>query len=366
MKYPPVLAALGLVAAVLAAPAPATAAPSPAEPVADDPVAALVRDMDLTETEAHDLLAAQAVAGEIDAEAADIAGDAYAGSSFDIDTHALTVLVTDSGVASAVEAAGAEVVVIDTDPADTVRALDAAAVPEGVVGWYPDSDTVVVEVMAGSGIDAGDLGVPDDAVRLVETDTRPRTYGQIIGGRPFVVNGVRCTIGFSATGGRDARGFLTAGHCGRVGQVLQGPDGPVGVFQHSVFPGRDGAFVRVYDPWRVTNLVDRYDGTFVRVTGSNPAPVGSALCLSSSTHGWRCGTLQARDQTVTYPQGSVQGLFRSTLCAGPGDSGAPIVAGSQAQGIVSGGSGSPGTGCTTFGQEVNPLLSLWGLTLVTS
>ncbi|MGQ4270570.1 S1 family peptidase [Nocardiopsis changdeensis] len=353
MKHSPALAALGLAAAMLA-----SAGPAAADTVED----ALVRDLGLTAEQAHGLPRAQARAAEIDAAAADL--DAYAGSVFDVRTRVLTVHVTDGSAVAAVEALGAAAEVVDGDPDRVVRALNAAEPPEGVVGWYPEAGAVVVEVLPGSGVSAADLGVPDDAVRLVEA-ARPSTYGRIIGGHRFTAHGGGCTIGFSARGD-GVEGFLTAGHCGRPGDVLQGPGGPVGVFRHSVFPGSDGAFVQVSPPWVVTNLVERYSTAYLEVAGSTPAPVGSALCMSSPTYGWQCGTLQARNQTVSYPQGTVRGLFRTNLCAGPGDSGAPIVAGDQAQGIVSGGSGSPGGGCTTFGQEVNPLLAMWGLTLVTS
>ncbi|MFL1380728.1 MULTISPECIES: S1 family peptidase [unclassified Nocardiopsis] len=361
MKYSPALAALGLVAAMLAAAGPAAADTAPAAPLDD----ALARDLGLSAEQARGLLTAQNEAAEVDAAAMEI--ESYAGSAFDVRTRVLTVRVTDEAAVAAVEALGAEAEVVDTDPDEVVQALNAAETPEGVVGWYPDDDGVVVEVLPDSGVTAVDLGVPDKTVhvRVVEAE-RPSTYGQIIGGHQFTVNGGRCTIGFSARGGGNVEGFLTAGHCGRVGDVFQGPNGPIGVFRHSVFPGSDGAFVQVSPPWVVTNLVERYSTTYLQVTGSTPAPVGSAVCLSSPTYGWQCGTLQARNQTVSYPQGSVQGLFRTNLCAGPGDSGAPIVSGNQAQGIVSGGSGSPGTGCTTFGQEINPLLAMWGLTLVTS
>lgn len=366
MRHSPALAALGLAAAMLVA-APGTAAAGTTAPTApaaagsaDGPVDALVRDLGLTAEQARGLPRAQQEAARIDAAAAEL--DAYAGSSFDIGTRVLTVRVTDAGAAEAVEALGAEAEVVDRDPDEVVRALNAAETPEGVVGWYPADGTVVVEVLPGTSAEG--LDVPAGSVRVVEA-APPRTYGQIIGGHRYTVNGTRCTIGFSARGA-GVEGFLTAGHCGRAGDVLQGPDGPVGVFRYSVFPGSDGAFVQVSPPWAVTNLVERHSSPYLQVTGSTPAPVGSAVCVSSPSYGWQCGTVQARNQTVNYPQGSVRGLFRTNLCTGPGDSGAPIVSGNQAQGIVSGGSGSPATGCTTFGQEVRPLLSMWGLTLVTS
>jgi streptogrisin C len=75
----------------------------------------------------------------------------------------------------------------------------------------------------------------------------------------------------------------------------------------------------------------------VKVTGSQNVAVGSTVCRSGSTTGWRCGRILTRNATVTYPQGTVSGLIRTNVCSEPGDSGGSLVAGSQAQGVASGG-----------------------------
>src|SRR3712207_7600928 len=48
-----------------------------------------------------------------------------------------------------------------------------------------------------------------------------------------------------------------------------------------------------------------------------------------------CGTIQAFNTSVSYPQGVVSGLIRTNVCAEPGDSGGSLVAGNQAQGVTS-------------------------------
>src|SRR5690606_33040292 len=103
--------------------------------------------------------------------------------------------------------------------------------------------------------------------------------------------------------------------------------------------------------------VNDYNGGTVAVAGSTQAPVGSHVCRSGSTTGWHCGTIQAYNATVTYPQGSVNGLIRTTVCAEPGDSGGSLLAGDQAQGVTSGGSGNCRSGGTTYFPPVNPILS---------
>ncbi|WP_026129306.1 S1 family peptidase, partial [Nocardiopsis prasina] len=91
----------------------------------------------------------------------------------------------------------------------------------------------------------------------------------------------------------------------------------------------------------------------------------SSVCRSGSTTGWHCGTIQARGQSVSYPEGTVTNMTRTTVCAEPGDSGGSYISGNQAQGVTSGGSGNCRTGGTTFYQEVTPMVNSWGVRLRT-
>ncbi|MFI6576291.1 S1 family peptidase [Nocardiopsis sp. NPDC050513] len=352
--------------------------PSPRTPVADDEAStmleALQRDLDLTPFEAEELLEAQEQAIDLDEEATEAAGAAYAGSLFDTDTLELTVLVTDAEAAEAVEAAGAdaEVVSYGVDGlSDIVEDLNAADADSDVVGWYPDvaSDSVVVEVVEGSGVDVDALveaaGVDPSAIEVQEVSEQPETYADIIGGLAYYMSsGGRCSVGFPATNSSGQPGFVTAGHCGTVGTGVTIGNGR-GTFERSVFPGNDAAFVRGTSNFTLYNLVYRYSG-YQSVTGSNAAPIGSSICRSGSTTGWHCGTIQARNQTVRYPQGTVYYLTRTNVCAEPGDSGGSFISGTQAQGVTSGGSGNCSSGGTTFYQEVDPMESSWGVRLRTS
>lgn len=96
------------------------------------------------------------------------------------------------------------------------------------------------------------------------------------------------------------------------------------------------------------------------------ALAGAAVCRSGSTTGWHCGTIEQHDTSVSYAEGTVDGVTRTTVCAEPGDSGGSYISGVQAQGVTSGGSGDCTSGGTTFYQPINPLLSTYGLTLRTS
>ncbi|MFJ9554479.1 S1 family peptidase [Nocardiopsis sp. NPDC101807] len=347
----------------------ATAAAVPAEPASGGSATmleALERDLGLTPFGAEALLEAQESAFATDTEATEAAGDAYGGSLFDPETQELTVLVTDAAAVDAVEAAGAEATVVSYGTeglAQVVDELDAVGAPEGVVGWYPDveRDTVVIQVTEGASADGliEASGVDASAFEVQETVEAPRLLAEIVGGEAYHMGGGgRCSIGFAVQGG-----FVTAGHCGTVGTTAESSDGTgSGVFEESVFPGSDGAYVAATSDWTGTN---RVEGSSSTVSGSTQAPIGSAVCRSGSTTGWHCGTIEARGQTVSYPEGTVEDLTRTDVCAEPGDSGGSFISGSQAQGVTSGGSGDCTSGGTTYYQEVGPLLSSWGLSLVT-
>jgi streptogrisin C len=350
----------------------ATAAAADPAPTVSSPeqFQAMQEDLGLTAAEATRLLQQETEARELEAELEEALGADFGGAVFDIETGELTVSVTDAAAVETVEDAGAEARVVENGEGaldDIVADLNdhAPEYGEGVHGWYVDlaDDTVVVTVDKGQA-DAADAliaeaGVDPATVTIEESAEAPQTFAQIIGGNAYYINNSgRCSIGFAVTGG-----FVTAGHCGRVGATATSSDGR-GTFRGSIFPGRDMGWVGNTTNWTTTPYVNNYSGGRVTVTGSSEAATGSSICRSGSTTGWHCGSIQSKNQTVTYPQGTVSGLTRTNVCAEPGDSGGSWVTGSQAQGVTSGGSGNCRTGGTTFYQPVNPILSQWGLTLV--
>jgi streptogrisin C len=68
------------------------------------------------------------------------------------------------------------------------------------------------------------------------------------------------------------------------------------------------------------------NGGFINVSGYSDSPVGTVVCKSGITTKWTCGYITAKDETVTYPQGTVYGLTRHSACVEPGDSGGANVA----------------------------------------
>jgi Trypsin len=100
--------------------------------------------------------------------------------------------------------------------------------------------------------------------------------------------------------------------------------------------------------------------------GAGRVPVGAQACKTGSTTGTTCGTVLAYNVTVNYAEGTVFGLTRTNICTQPGDSGGAMFAGSQAQGIVSGGTvvSCSSSSFRSFFQPADEPLSTYGLTLL--
>jgi Alpha-lytic protease prodomain/Trypsin len=109
------------------------------------------------------------------------------------------------------------------------------------------------------------------------------------------------------------------------------------------------------------------------VAGSEEAPIGTSVCKFGSTTGASCGVIEALDVTVNFVDPAdenntvvVNGLIQTDVCAEAGDSGGSLLAGDQAQGMVSGGSGDCTVGGQTFFQPLNEVLETLDLTLLTT
>lgn len=362
----------GLVAALIipaiAGPRSDATRPGTADAVSAEMFAALQRDLKLDAAGVRARLDREDKASRAELKLRKSLGTTFGGAWLNADASALVVGVTDRAAVAEVRAAGAQAQLVARSEAqlDAVKArLDAAAAkaPKTVPGWYVDvaTNTVIVlarpEAMATATSFVAASGADTAAVRVVASTEDPRPYIDVVGGNAyFIGSGTRCSVGFSVNGG-----FVTAGHCGSTGASTSQPSG---TFRGSSFPGNDYAWVQVAAGNTPRGLVNSYPGT-VTVNGSQAASVGASVCRSGSTTGWHCGTIQALNASVTYPQGTVNGLIRTNVCAEPGDSGGSLLAGSQAQGVTSGGSGNCSSGGTTFFQPVNEILQTYGLTLVT-
>lgn len=374
----PSVAAAGL--PPTAGPAPVAARPPGAD--TDEPPAqllrALQRDLGLTGAQASERPANEAEAGTRAGRLRISLGERFAGAwVHGTASENLTVATVDAGDVPAIEAQGATAAVVRRTLSDLVAAkekLDSTAARVQTLDtpvWYVDVPNNRVMVQARSRAAGAAFveaaGLQGSDVGIHTTTESPRLMQDITGGDAFYIDDTaRCSVGFSVTGD-EQQGFVTAGHCGAPGAVTTGYDRTAqGTFRASTFPGKDMAWVATDDQWTATPGVKAQDGQEVQVAGSVQALVGAAVCRSGSTSGWHCGTIQQHDTSVTYPQGTVGGLTRTTVCAEPGDSGGPFVAGVQAQGVTSGGTGNCTSGGTTFYQPVNPILSDFGLVLTTT
>ncbi|MFI9029363.1 alpha-lytic protease prodomain-containing protein [Streptomyces sp. NPDC053560] len=345
---------------------------------ADAPAAlldAMQRDLKLGRQQAAHRLVNEAEAGATAGRLrADLGGD-FAGAWVQgAESGTLTVATTDARDVPAIRARGARAAVVHHSLAslDAAKArLDRAAARHATADtpvWYVDvrSNSLVIQAVRPAAVRPllAAAGVDPALVRSMKSAERPRPLYDLRGGDAYYIgSGSRCSIGFPITRSSQ-QGFVTAGHCGRSGSTTTGSNRVAqGTFQASVFPGNDMAWVATNANWTATPYVN---GSSAQVAGSTQAMVGASVCRSGSTTGWHCGTVQQLNTSVTYQEGTVSGVTRTSVCAEPGDSGGSFLSGSQAQGVTSGGSGNCTSGGTTYFQPVNPILQAYGLTLTTS
>jgi streptogrisin C len=347
--------------------------------VAPQILAAMQRDLGLDGDQATARLKRAKWASGVSATLAAKTGSDFGGAWLATDGTTLKVAVTDADAAAAVRAAGAEPVLVkrSEQTLDAAKAkLDAVrADAAGLSGWYVDVQTNKVVVVAKPGRTAAaktlaaEAGVKSDAVTVVTSSATPKPLAgvDLHGADPYFITvaegTARCSIGFAVQGG-----FVTAGHCGSAGDpTFDQKQVAMGSVKASIFPGdNDEGFVQVTNGDTLQPFVNDFKGNLLPVAGSTEAPVGAAVCRSGSTTGTHCGTIEAKNQTVVYPEGAVTGLTRTNACAEAGDSGGPWLSGDQAQGVTSGGSGDCTTGGETFFQPVNEILAINDLTLLTT
>ncbi|NUR48271.1 MAG: hypothetical protein HOV71_09080 [Hamadaea sp.] len=359
-------------AAASTLPAPAQARPAGPQP-STTLQQALQRDLHLTPTQARIRQAHEAAAMAVEPRVRAALGDRFGGAWYSAGDAQLAVGVLTSADAALVQAAGAKPVAVartEHHLAEAKKDLDAVAntAAKDVYAWYVDpaaNQVVIAAASASSGRRLADAAhLTGDAVRL-DTGTRPfQPVYDIRGGDQYNINGTTlCSVGFSVNNG----GFVTAGHCGTAGNPTWGYNNVAqGTFAGSSFPGNDYAWVRTNSSWTPRPWVNDYAGGNVAVAGSAEAPVGSSICRSGRTTGWRCGTVQAKNVTVNYSGSLVYGLTQTNACAEPGDSGGSWMSGNQAQGVTSGAGGNCTTGGTTVFQPVNEILGAYGLSLTTT
>ncbi|TEA14563.1 Streptogrisin-C [Colletotrichum sidae] len=348
-------------------------------------LAAMKRDLGLDAREANARVAFEHRSTDVIEQLRTSAGASFAGAWVSEDGSTLNVGVTDEALSAEVTAAGATPVVVTNslskleeakkaldgiDIDQTAEARDENSAASGIASYYVDvaSNKLILEALTGSTAHAESLatqvGLAEGEFEVRTVGEMPSTFATVLGGDAYYINRAgRCSVGFSVT-----TGFVSAGHCGSVGNSATTSAGAsLGTFSGSVFPGSaDMSFIRTPSGTTLRGAINGYGRGTLPVSGSTAASVGSSICRSGSTTGVYCGTVGALGATVNYAEGRVTGLTRTSVCAEPGDSGGSFYSGAQAQGVTSGGSGNCASGGTTYFQPVNEILSTYGLTLVRS
>ncbi len=361
---------------------------------------AMQHDLGLSEQQLGQYLKAERIAGQQEKALARQLGRNYAGSWIERQADGTYKFVVASTSGRGASAAG----VVARRARHNLASLNGAKgqldlllaqgnrAPKGVYGWYVDlpNNSVVVSIGKGgekAGIDfVAASGADVSTVRFETADEQPSLRMDVYGGQGILRNPgdgylYACSVGFSVTQNGNP-GFATAGHCGNAGEVTYYEPSQwtlgvrLGSYAASNFPspgqtGPDRAWVRLDATHTPRAIVEGYNSSDVTVRGSIDAAVGAAVCRSGRTTQWRCGTIEAKNQTVNYGTGeTVLSLTRTTACSEGGDSGGSfITSAGQAQGVLSGGSGSckgGGRRSRSYFQPINPLLQAYNLTLVTS
>ena len=234
------------------------------------------------------------------------------------------------------------------------EALDARArpgsVPAGIYAWgvdvrtntvtldiAPSAQRAAIDFVAASGADAS-------TIRFDVMESAPRPLVTLEGGSEYLSQSggsyYYCSVGFGVTRS-GIQGFVTAGHCGNTNDGVftlanrrtLGPQ--IGSFKSSFFGGSgDGAHVEFLSGHSVSATVAGYNQP---VRGQQVAAEGAAVCRSGRTTGLKCGEILRYNQTVNYPEATINGLTSVKVCAEGGDSGGSFISGDQAQGVLSGG-----------------------------
>ncbi|HEU5156745.1 MAG TPA: S1 family peptidase [Streptosporangiaceae bacterium] len=299
-------------------------------------------------------------------------GARTAGSYVDRATGGIVTTVTNAADARTVRAAGGTPKMVSYSGADLTKATTALGnmVTTPGTGWAVDPATNQVVVWADRSIGGARLtAVRAATARLGDMARVERISGRLTtlarGGDAIFGGGSRCSLGFNVRSGSQFF-FLTAGHCGNIANAWFADSAGrsrLGTTARSSFPGNDFAIVRYDAGVAHPGTVSLGGGSTQDITRAANAVVGQSVRRSGSTTGVHSGRVTAVNATVNYPEGTVRGLIRTTVCAEPGDSGGSLFAGNTALGLTSGGNGDCRTGGTTFFQPVTEPLSVFGVSV---
>ncbi|NEZ04507.1 hypothetical protein G4Y73_10140 [Wenzhouxiangella sp. XN201] len=299
-------------------------------------------------------------------EASSIAS--YAGSWFDAESLSLKVAISDRNDEDFVERMGGDPVLVQRSLDDLVRARTAL---KSLLASDTRLAHAIVRIAVNPRINAVEVDFKDENSAFIEAamvglqirdsvhvrevsslpvfssgalrgavPTRNSTWGASDPDKTF--EDFKCSAGFAVEGG-----YVTAGHCGYVGNDIVTPtEVALGTVQQSDWGPEDRGWVDTTSAWNPVPEVQGYgSGVFsipAEWAGLDRALIGNTVCRYGGTSGGpHCGTINAWDAEQAfdlpyYPYSiTIDGVTEvNGSCSEPGDSGGSWVgAGTlQAQG----------------------------------
>ncbi|WP_405848043.1 S1 family peptidase [Streptomyces sp. NBC_01518] len=191
-----------------------------------------------------------------------------------------------------------------------------------------------------------------DAARLVRIAGESTEASSPINGGDYIQNGtVACSYGFTvrSKANPEYKSILTAGHC----TIAGGND----------WTKSDGTYIGyTTGHYYSDGNVEAQNGEAQDITYSRDSWLGEGVCASGFHSTYGCGTVDFKNQTITYTDGhQVTGMDVASICRAGGDSGGPLFDLDAALGILS---GSNDSGCLSAYQPVNEALAWYGVEVV--
>ncbi|MEU4090677.1 S1 family peptidase [Streptomyces aureus] len=266
-------------------------------------------------------------AGQLASQLTSRFGQSVAGTYYDTSLKQLVVNVVsaDSDVADQVRQAGARPRLVEHSATElgaaTATLKQNATIPG--TSWAVDPVADQILVTADSTVTGARWDKLEATVKSLGTDTAriEKTADRF---KPFVAGGdaifsgrSRCSLGFNVVR-NGAPAFLTAGHCGVANKSWSDGPGraPVATVQAALFPGRGDFSLVTYNNRNASapSIVNLGGGRILRIVRAANATVGETVLRMGSTTGLHSGKVTALNATVNYPEGSVTGLIRTTVC----------------------------------------------------
>jgi streptogrisin C len=342
--------------------------------------ATMQRDLGMTSAQLSQYLQVERIAARESATLAKSLGQHFAGSWIERNAageYAFVVATTSKARSTApgvtLKTARHTLAHLNASKAELDQLAASRGAPAGVYAWGVDArnNAVTLDVAPGAQKAAIDFvaasGADASAIRFDVMESAPRPLVTLQGGSEYLSQSggsyYYCSVGFGVTRS-GIQGFVTAGHCGNTNDGVftlanrrtLGPQ--IGSFKSSFFGGSgDGAHVELLSGHSVSATVAGYNQP---VRGRAVAPEGAAVCRSGRTTGLKCGTILRYNQTVNYPEATINGLTSAKVCAEGGDSGGSFISGDQAQGVLSGGNysckGNQASLATSYFQPIAEIL----------